>query len=440
MHQAPVFLSAHWRDIQIKRCAMIYFSQLINQQVWDGYGGVVGKLADILINGTDKTMPPIVALVMKKNPAGIDLIPANQIASLWPSITLKVGADRIKPFHPGGHELPLLDRVLDQQIVDTEGKRLVRVNDLQIARAGDIFVLTGVDISGTGLLRRLGLEKIGRSIGEALNRPAKSVVIPWEFVASIEHDDPLRLSVSQNKLVKMPPADIAAIVDELDRHTTTALLEGFDNQALADTLEESSSELQMTILSNMSPERAADILEEMDPDEAADLLADLPDITSEALLELMEQDEAQEVRSLLTYPEDSAGGIMTTEFAFVPEDLTVSEALAFLRDSEDARDDEVMYYVHILDRDMRLRGIVTLRDLVMADPDSDLAQWIKGEPLAVEPLTPQKEVAYLIAKYNLRSIPVTDPESKAMLGIVTVDDAIDIVLPTAWKKRLPRLF
>jgi Mg/Co/Ni transporter MgtE len=178
----------------------------------------------------------------------------------------------------------------------------------------------------------------------------------------------------------------------------------------------------------------------MDPDEAADLLADLPDITSEALLELMEQDEAQEVRSLLTYPEDTAGGIMTTEFAFVPEDLTVSEALAFLRDSEDARDDEVMYYVHILDRDMRLCGIVTLPDLVMADPGSDLRQWIKGEPLAVEPLTPQKEVAYLIAKYNLRSIPVTDPESKAMLGIVTVDDAIDIVLPTAWKKRLPRLF
>ncbi|MFU8826894.1 MAG: magnesium transporter [Brevefilum sp.] len=419
---------------------MIYFSQLINQQVWDGYGGVVGKLADILINGTDKTMPPIVALVMKKNPAGIDLIPANQIASLWPSITLKVGADRIKPFHPGGHELPLLDRVLDQQIVDTEGKRLVRVNDLQIARAGDIFVLTGVDVSGTGLLRRLGLEKIGRAIGETLNRPPKPVVIPWEFVASIEHDDPLRLSVSQNKLVKMPPADIAAIVDELDRHTTTALLEGFDNQALADTLEESSSELQMTILSNMSPERAADILEEMDPDEAADLLADLPDITSEALLELMEQDEAQEVRSLLTYPEDTAGGIMTTEFAFVPEDLTVSEALAFLRDSEDAQDDEVMYYIHILDREMRLRGIVTLRDLVMTDPGSDLRQWIKGEPLAVEPLTPQKEVAYLIAKYNLRSIPVTDPESKAMLGIVTVDDAIDIVLPTAWKKRLPRLF
>jgi CBS domain-containing protein/sporulation protein YlmC with PRC-barrel domain len=419
---------------------MIYFSQLLNQQIWDGYGSVVGKLEDILINGTDKTMPPIVALALKKNPAGIDLIPANQIASLWPSITLKVGVSKIRPYQPSGHELPLLDRVLDQQIVDMEGKRLVRVNDLQIARAGEQFVLTGVDVSGTGLLRRLGLEKVGRTIGQAVNRPPKSVVIPWEFVASIEHDDPLRLSVSQNKLVKMPPADIAAIVDELDRHTTTALLEGFDNQALADTLEESSSELQMTILSNMSPERAADILEEMDPDEAADLLADLPGATSEALLELMEQDEAQEVRSLLTYPEDTAGGIMTTEFAFVPEDLTVAQALDFLRTSEDAQDDEVMYYVHILDRDGRLRGIVTLRDLVMANPASDLHQWVDLEELAVEPLTPQKEVAYLIAKYNLRSIPVIDPESKEMLGIVTVDDAIDIVLPTAWKKRLPRLF
>ncbi len=419
---------------------MIYFSQLVNQQVWDGYGCIVGKLADILIDKTEKKMPPIVALSLKKNPAGIDFIPASQIASLWPSITLKVGADRVRPYQPTGHELPLMDRVLDQQIVDTEGRRLVRVNDLQIARAGEQFVLTGADVSGTGLLRRLGLEKIGRSLGNALNRPAKPVVIPWEFVASIEHDDPLRLSVSQNKLVKMPPADIAAIVDELDHHTSTALLEGFNNEALADTLEESSSELQMTILSHMTPERAADILEEMDPDEAADLLADLPDITSEALLELMEHEEAQEVRTLLTYPEDSAGGIMTTEFAHVPDNISVGQAFNFLRNSEDAQDDEVMYYVHILDPNRQLRGIVTLRDLVMADPNSDLRQWVETEEITVEPLTPQKEVAYLIAKYDLLSIPVVDPESNQMLGVVTVDDAIDIVLPTAWKKRLPRLF
>ena len=419
---------------------MIYFSQLINQNVWDGFGSILGKLEDILIDGTEKRMPPIVALSLKKNPLGIKYIPASQIASLWPSITLRVGADRIKPYTPTGHELPLLDRVLDQQIVDTEGKRLVRVNDLQIARARDQFVLTGVDVSGTGLLRRLGLEKIGRAVGSVINKSPEPVVIPWKYVASIEHDDPLRLSVSQNKLVKMPPADIASIIDELDRHTTTAILEGFNNEALADTLEESSPDLQLTILSNMTPERAADILEEMDPDEAADLLADLPDDTSEALLGLMERDEALDLQTLLKYPEDTAGGIMTTEFAHVPDNITVEEALNYLRQDEDAQEDEVMYYVHIIDDKGKLKGIVTLRDLVMADPHSALQQWEEPDVIYIEPLTPQEDVAYMIAKYDLLSVPVVDPDSEEMLGIVTVDDAIDVVVPTAWKKRLPRLF
>lgn len=419
---------------------MIYFSQLINQNVWDGFGSVVGKLEDILIDGTEKKMPPIVALSLKKNSLGIKYISANQIASLWPSITLQIGADRIKPYISTGHELHLLDRVLDQQIVDTEGKRLVRVNDLQIARARDQFVLTGVDVSGTGLLRRLGLEKIGRAVGRVINKTPEPVVIPWEYVASIEHDDPLRLSVSQNKLVKMPPADIASIVDELDRHTTTAILEGFNNEALADTLEESSPDLQLTILSNMSPERAADILEEMDPDEAADLLADMPDDTSEALLGLMEKNEALDLQTLLKYPEDTAGGIMTTEFAHVPDNISVQEALNYLRQDEDAQEDEVMYYVHIIDNQGRLKGIVTLRDLVMADPQSALKQWEEPDVIYIEPLEPQEDVSYMIAKYDLLSIPVVDPESEEMLGIVTVDDAIDVVLPTAWKKRLPRLF
>jgi len=419
---------------------MIYLSQLINQNVWDGFGNIVGKLEDILIDATERKMPPVAALSLKKNPGGFDFIPSYQIASLWPSITLKIGSDRIKPYSPSGHELPLLDRVLDQQIVDIDGRRLVRVNDLQLARAADHFVLTGVDVSGVSLLRRLGLEKVGRFVGSIFKKPLDTVVIPWEFVASIELDDPLRLSVSQNKIVKMPPADIATIVDELDRHTTTALLEGFNDEDLADTLEESSSDLQMTILSNMNPERAADILEEMDPDEAADLLADLPNATSQILLELMEKDEALEVRKLLTYPEDTAGGIMTTEYAHVPDNLTVHEAINYLRQSKDALEDEVMYYVHILNQDNRLQGIVTLRDLVMADPHSDLDQWKEPDEIYVNPLTSEKDVAYLIAKYNLLSIPVIDPNNNKMLGIVTVDDAIDILLPTAWKKRLPRLF
>jgi len=165
LYQAPVFLLNHTHHQFGIEVRMIYFSQLINQQIWDGFGSVVGKLEDILIDATERKMPPIVALSLKNNSSDLKFIPAYQIASLWPSITLKIGSDKIGSFTPTGHELLLLDRVLDQQIVDTEGKRLVRVNDLQLARAGNQFVLTGVDVSGQGLLRRLGLEKIGRTIG-----------------------------------------------------------------------------------------------------------------------------------------------------------------------------------------------------------------------------------------------------------------------------------
>ncbi len=417
---------------------MIYLSQLLNQKVWDGFGHVVGKLDDIMVNSTEKSMPPIAALVLKNAVDGKKMIDAQSIASLWPSIVLKTDINKAIPYTPKGHELLLKQRVLDEQIVDLEGRRLVRVNDLQIARKDELFYLTGVDASTVGLLRRLGLEKAGKRIAKLFHKDLKTHVIPWELVASVEHDDPLRLSVSQTRFVQMPPAHIAAILDDLDSHTSKALLQGFTNEDLADTLEESSPEVQQAILSHLHPERAADVLEEMDPDEAADILADMDDQVSEQLLTLMEDEEAEEVRSLLGYPEDSSGGIMTTEFTWVPEHFTVGEALQFLRSSEDALEDEFMYYVYILDENQKLKGVVTLRDLVTSPLDQPLSKWIDDSIVRVYPLTPQEDAAYLIAKYDLMAIPVVEPETERMLGIVTVDDALDTVLPTAWKKRLPR--
>jgi len=238
--------------------------------------------------------------------------------------------------------------------------------------------------------------------------------------------------------VQMEPADIAQILDDLDQHTSKALLQGFTDEQLADTLEESSSEVQQAVIAALQPERAADILEEMDPDEAADLLADMDDQVSEQLLKLMEDEDEEDVRTLLRYPEDSAGGIMTTEFAWVPAEYTVDQALHHLRTNEEAKDDEFMFYVYLLDKNKRLQGVVRLRDLVTAPLDQQLSAWFDDDPVVVNPLTPQEEAAYLVAKYNLMAVPVIDPESKVMLGIVTVDDAIDTVLPTAWKKKLPR--
>ena len=417
---------------------MIYLSQLLNQKVWDSFGHVIGRVDDILANGTEKKMAPLAAILLKGAQEGHELIDARYITSLWPSVTLNTDETKIQPYIPNGHELHLKQRVLDQQIVDTEGKRLVRVNDLQIARKGTNFLLTGVDASANGLLRRLGMEKFARGVANVFNKKSKTHVIPWEFVASIEHDDPLRLSVSQSRLVQMPPADIAQILDDLDHHTSKALLQGFSDEQLADTLEEASTEVQLAVLANLHPERAADVLEEMDPDEAADLLADMDDQTSEKLLTLMEDDDEEDIRTLLGYPEDSSGGIMTTEFAWVPQNYTVEGALAYLRSSEDALEDEFMFYVYILDEDERLQGVVSLRDLVTAPLQKPLSSWCETEAVQVHPLDPQEEVAYLVAKYDLMAVPVVDPESHKMLGIVTVDDALDTVLPTAWKKKLPR--
>jgi len=417
---------------------MIYLSKLLNQKVWDVFGRVIGRLDDILVNNTEQTMPPIIAILVKNTPRGEQLIDASSIATLWPSITLNRRSEEPLIYHPGGHELYLKQRVLDQQIVDTEGKRLVRVNDLQLARKEQNFYLTGVDVGGLGLVRRLGLDNLLKGTAKLFNKKPKSNVIPWEDVASIEHDDPLRLKVSRDRLVQMEPADIAAILDDLDHHTSKAFLEGFTDEQLADTLEESSAEIQQVVLSHLEPERAADILEEMQPDEAADILADMETVRSEELLNLMEDDDEEDMRTLLRYQEDSSGGIMTTEFAWVPENFTVGEALDHLRTNEEALEDEFMFYVYILDEKKHLKGVLTLRDLVTSQLDTPLSKWFDEHIVTVSPYESQDETAYLVAKYNLMAVPVIDPENHEMLGVVTVDDALDTVLPTAWKKKLPR--
>jgi len=419
---------------------MLYLSQLQGQKVWDAWGRPVGRCADILVRNLEQPFPPVVALSLKERNAPARLISAAQVSELFPGVVLKVPREEIRPYLPAGDELPLGERIMDRQIVDTEGRRVVRVNDLQIARLDDRFHLVGVDVGGRGLLRRLGMEQPAAVIARRLHRRLPEKVIPWENIAPLQQQDPLRLRVSREKISQLPPADIAAILNDLDRPTSYALLTQLDNETLADALEESPPEVQVAALSQLAPERAADVLEEMGPDEAADVLADLPPETSAQLLELMEDEDAEDVQALLGYPEDSAGGIMTTEFAWVPEGLRVAEALDFLRRSPDAQDDEAMHYVYILDADQRLRGQISLRDLVMAPPEQPLAEAADDSPITVTPLTPQEEVAYLVAKYDLLAVPVTDPETGRMLGIVTVDDAIDTVLPTAWKKRLPRLY
>ena len=419
---------------------MIYLSEIIGSQVWDAFGNNFGKCIDILIAKVEAAFPPVSAIAIKTKDGSIVHIGSSQISSLYPSIALKVPDNNVKPFALTGNELQLKQQVLDHQIVDIEGKRVVRVNDIQLAYSQNIYVVTGVDVGNLGLARRLGFEKLVLAFSKLINQPISRSVISWQDMAYLEEKNPLRLKKSKEKISKLPPADIAQILSDLDRNAGQSLMSNMDIDILADTLEESPTKTQIDVLTHLDSHQAADILEEMEPDEAADLLADMPRETSHELLQLMEEDEAQEIRTLLHYPPDSAGGIMTTDYGWIYEGLSVSQAIEFLRSSEEAQDVEDMYYIYVLDKEEQLKGVIYLRNLVMAKPDQLVESLMDDSPVSLSPYADQNDAAYLVAKYNLLSIPVVDEATHKMLGIVTLDDALDTVLPTAYKKRLPRFF
>ncbi len=419
---------------------MFYLSEILDKKVWDRWGKEIGKCRDILTGFDEKVFHRIVAVEVKEKNGNIKLVSSESISSLFPNVTISKPVVEVSVYVPKGNELYLKKQVLDHQIVDVEGKRVVRVNDIQIAFTKDAYYVTGVDVGNAGLMRRLGLKKMTELFGKLSTNPKAEGVISWKDVAYVEEKDPLRLKTSQEKISKLPPADIASILNDLDRPTGQSLLQKMGDEILADTLEESPAKFQIDALSRMGSERAADILEEMDPDEAADLIASLPREKSTTLLNLMEKDEADDIRTLLDYPPDSAGGIMTTEFAWIPQGLTVDKAMAFLRSSEDAQEVEDMYYIYVLDEKECLVGVIYLRDLVMAAPTVEVASLMDKDPISVLPYSSQEETAYLAAKYNLLSVPVIDSKTGVMQGIVTLDDALDAVLPTAYKKRLPRFF
>lgn len=415
-----------------------YLSQILNQPVWDAQGGRRGRCTDVLV-GENKEGYPALRAIQVRERGSDSLIPAEKIAWLSPSIILNTSTP--PNYVPRGDELWLRDKVLDQQIVDTEGRRLVRVNDLQLARSGPDgrYYLVGANVGTLSLARRLGVEETASRVMRALGKEASERVIPWGEVASVEADAPIRLRVTRERIREMPAPDIAEIISELDRISGQALLETLDDAAVADTMSEIAPDLQRAMLEAMPPGRAADVLEEMDPDDAADLLGSLEPEDRANLMELMEEEETSQVIKLLAYPEDTAGGIMTTEFSTIPSGLQAAQALAYLRQSPEAREDEALYYVHVVDEERRLVGVLGLRDLVMADPDTPVDAIMERQPIVVEPLTPQTEVARLVAKYNLLEVPVVDANG-VLDGVVTVDDAIDAIIPTAWKKRLPRFY
>jgi len=311
---------------------MAYLSDLMGRPVTDVDGELVGRLDDLIASVPSGGSHPVIKAVVVKRGGEVLTIPSAEVAVLVaPSIPLNRRLQELAPYQPGPRDMHLVQDVLDKQIIDTNGVRVVRVNDLELTRIDAQYVVANVDFGTLGLLRRLGMARSVQRLAALFGKRLHPGLVSWEQVELLPGDPALRLKVPGEKITELHPADLAEIISDLTRSEGGQLLASLDVRTVADTLESVEPEFQASLVAAMSDEKVADVLEEMAPDEAADLLAELPQDRSRDLLLLMEDSEAADVRRLLAYPEDTAGGIMTTDVISFPPDLTAEAALARLR-------------------------------------------------------------------------------------------------------------
>jgi magnesium transporter len=417
---------------------MAFISDFIGKPVVDFEGERIGVLGDLVARFQKELPHPlIVAIVIKRQNDLLMVSYADIAVMVSQAISLNVLEKDIHPFTPHEQDFYLVEDVLDQQIIDTDDARVVRANDLEMIRVSGSMVVSNVDIGTSGILRRIGLEKPFQRIANSLGRSLPRNFISLDDVELIPHDQSLRLRITRDKITSLHPADLADILSDLNRIESDHLLETLDVKQLADTLEEVEPDFQASLLTGMTDEKVADVLEEMSPDEAADLLGEFSKERSEDLLNLMDSEEARDVRKLLTFPVTSAGGIMTTEYSTVQVEMTSSQVMAYLRKT--IHESETIFYIYVVDNENSLIGVFSLTDLILAKPDRKVADFMHKRVVSVHLLDEQDKVAQVIAKYNLLAVPVVDHHN-TLHGIVTADDALDQILPTAWKKRLPRMY
>lgn len=416
---------------------MAYLSELVGRAVRDHRGVTLGRLNDLLILPEEKSdYPRVVALALKNGTKETKLLAWLGTEDLAGNII--VMQTQPQSFQESGQEIYLARDVMDKQVIDVEDHRMVRVNDLELGRIGSDYRLLNVDIGGRGLLRRLGMEDFAERLAERFNREIPNNAVSWTDLSFLPEVG-VRLNVSRQNFNELHPADIAEILEDVGPRRAGDLIRDLGDEKIADTLMELETDFQAEVLESFTEERAADIVEEMEPDEAADLLNELEPEKRQAVLNLMEKEEREDVQGLLGHQEDSAGGLMTTNYVSVPPGITAGQALEHLRNNPDAKEAETIYYVYVLDNEGKLLGVCSLSDLVLAEPLMPIEQIMHDDPVYVELTTPRDEVLEEISKYNLLAVPVVN-EDNQLQGIVTADDALEMILPQEWKVKLPRLF
>ena len=414
---------------------MLYVSQIVGRPILDFRGERIAAIKDVIVRYGSEDYPPVVGLVARFRRRDFFVSGKNISKFDEKGARLSTAKLDLTPFERREGEVLLDKDVLDNQLIDVDGKRVVRVNDVQIIDTGDRWRVTGADVSFQGFLRRLmpkGFYGNDRAVE----------VLDWADVGYLATDTAtvtVQLKSSKDKLSRLHPVEIAQLAESLSPVHRTEVVESLDDEIAADTLEEMSTEAQARILEEMDDERAADILEEMSPDDAVDVLSELDDDRAQQLFDLMEDEEKADVAELMEFDHDTAGGLMTTEFVHVPQDLTVGETIIRLR--EMAETPNMIYYLYVVEREdsWKLAGLISLRSLILADPRLKLSEVMRSEFRSAHPSDTAEEAAQIISEYNLLALPVVDNEGD-ICGIVTVDDAMEVLIPKNLQRRLPRLF
>jgi CBS domain-containing protein len=405
----------------------LYATELMGAEAYDAQGNFVGRVREFFIEPSQATNR-LSHFLLSRGKFQPLMARHDQVATFAPGrMRLNVGERALQIYEPNESLLAVRKDLLDQQIIDTQGRKVVRVNDVDLteqrSNGATELRVTQVDVGLPGAVRRLLQGVVSPGVVRKLQSKLPQRAIRWEFVNLIE-SDPMRrvkLRISHEKLEDLHPADLAEIIEHLSASERQGIIASLDEETAASVLAELDERLTTQIVEKLDPEKAADILEEMAPDAAADLLADLPKETSEELLEEMPGQEADEVRELLSFDPSTAGGMMNTEYVFVGEASHREEVLGWIRSLELNLDQ--LDTIVLIDKTAAFSGTVSVARILLAAPEQTMAE-LKSEPLLSIPAdASEKDVFELFDKYNLRMLTVVNKENHP-IGTVTVDDVV----------------
>lgn len=413
-----------------KGFAFRFVSEILGRRVTDLEGRTIGRVQDLLASMAHP-YPVVRGLMVRRGPRDVRYTPCpcEQLARLSRRQPLRIDPATLTESAMGTQDFLVSEWLLDKQIVDIQGAKVERVNDVHILFTDRAWIVH-VDVGGTGLLRRLGFMGAAQRLTGFVRQPLKDELISWKFVQPLaetgEIGRPIRLQVEHARIRDLHPGELADILEDLGKEERAMIVHSLGPEAVADVLEEAEDEVQTAVISQLEPSVAADILEEMDPGEAADILGNLPDAHTEEIIAEVEAPERAQLEQLIEYGEKTAASLMTPEFVAVPPETTVAAALAEVRRL--ASEIESIYYTYAVDPQGHLKGVTTLRSMLRAEPEQRLDEIMETRLVTVRPEQELKEVAEVFQKYSFLGCPVVDDEMR-MMGVILIKHAFDDLLP-----------